>query len=101
KQGDWKYVYYHGMRPQLFNTADDPLEEHDLCNDPAQAKRIKAMEARTLDGWNPEEQRKRNQVINAQLGVIARATRIAHPPEPETIWLDTPPQNYIDPIRNT
>ena len=31
--GDWKYVCYPGMQPQLFNLADDPLEDHDLGTD--------------------------------------------------------------------
>ena len=30
---DWKYVYYPGMPPQLFNLADDPFEDHDLGMD--------------------------------------------------------------------
>ena len=31
--GDWKYVYYPGLQPQLFNLADDPSEDHDLGTD--------------------------------------------------------------------
>ena len=28
--GDWKFVYYPGYPPQLFNLAEDPQERHDL-----------------------------------------------------------------------
>ena len=31
--GDWKYVCYPGMPPQLFNLAEDPSEDHDLGTD--------------------------------------------------------------------
>ncbi len=99
KQGSWKYVYYHGMRPQLFNTTEDPNEEHDLWNDPAQADRIKAMHARVLQDWDPEKENKRHQTNREQLAVIARATRAAPPPEPDPVWFKTPPENYIDPIQ--
>ncbi|MBL4702328.1 MAG: sulfatase-like hydrolase/transferase [Phycisphaeraceae bacterium] len=99
KQGDWKYVYYHGMRPQLFNTADDPNEEHDLWNDPAQADRLKAMQDRALENWNPEKERQRHQIVNQRWAVIAKATCIAPPPEPEPVWFDGPLENHIDPIQ--
>ncbi len=98
KQGPWKYVYYHDMRPQLFNTAEDPHEEKDLWNDPAQADRIQAMQDRVLEDWDPLKERERHQVIDQQLAIIAKATRIAPPPEPDPVWFDSPPENYIDPI---
>jgi arylsulfatase A-like enzyme len=35
RQGDWKLVLDPARQPQLFNIADDPLEQHDLAaNDP-------------------------------------------------------------------
>lgn len=34
--GDWKYVCYPGMPPQLFNLAEDPSEDHDLGSDVSQ-----------------------------------------------------------------
>ena len=38
RQGPWKYVYYAGYRPQLFNLNDDPHELNDLGADPALAE---------------------------------------------------------------
>ena len=32
---EWKLNYYHGMRPQLFNLAEDPHELNDLAEAPA------------------------------------------------------------------
>jgi choline-sulfatase len=34
RQGDWKYHYYEGYAPELFNIADDPEELTDRANDP-------------------------------------------------------------------
>lgn len=34
RKGDFKYVHYVGMPPQLFDLATDPLERHDLGRDP-------------------------------------------------------------------
>ena len=34
--GDWKYVCYPGMPPQLFNLAEEPSEDHDLGSDISQ-----------------------------------------------------------------
>ncbi len=100
KQGPWKYVYYHGMRPQLFNTAEDPLEENDLWDDPSQTDRVKAMQARALDEWDPEIERQRHEVIDQQYAVFAKATCAAPPAEPDEAWFDSPPKNYIEPIQS-
>ncbi|MEC8263622.1 MAG: sulfatase/phosphatase domain-containing protein, partial [Pseudomonadota bacterium] len=42
--GDWKYVCYPGMPPQLFNLAEDPSEDHDLGTDMS-ARAVAAREA--------------------------------------------------------
>jgi choline-sulfatase len=34
RQGDWKYHYYEGYAPELFNIAEDPEELTDRANDP-------------------------------------------------------------------
>ena len=36
RQDEWKFVYYHGYEPQLFNLADDPYEMEDLSHELAQ-----------------------------------------------------------------
>ncbi len=35
RQDEWKYVYYAGSRPQLFDLRNDPLEDNDLGESPA------------------------------------------------------------------
>jgi arylsulfatase A-like enzyme len=46
----WKFVYYEGLRPQLFDLAADPAEHHDRGADPALAPVRAEMEAR-LFAW--------------------------------------------------
>jgi len=44
---DWKYFYWPDFKlEQLFHIAADPLEEHDLAQDPAQAMRLAEMRTR-------------------------------------------------------
>ncbi len=33
RKDQWKYIYYPGFRPQLFNLANDPMEDTDLATD--------------------------------------------------------------------
>lgn len=55
KDGDYKYVHYVGMQPQLFNLATDPHETIDLANDPASAKVLERCETRLREVVNPEK----------------------------------------------
>jgi choline-sulfatase len=54
RQGDWKYVHYVGMPPELFDLASDPEEMVDLGQDPAQSDRIAAFERALRDILDPE-----------------------------------------------
>ena len=54
RSGDWKLIYYHGYRPQLFNLADDPHELNDRAEDPTCASVREALTTRVLADWDPE-----------------------------------------------
>ena len=54
RQGNWKYVHYVGLPPELFDLANDPEEMTDLGQDPAQADRISAFERALRDMLDPE-----------------------------------------------
>jgi len=59
RAGDWKLVYYHPEGSDwpawaLFNLADDPDEQHELAADPAHRATLDRLQARLLDGWNPD-----------------------------------------------
>ncbi len=54
-RGDYKYVYYVKERPELYNVKEDPLEDHDLAEDPAFAELLKEFEALLRTITDPEE----------------------------------------------
>ena len=54
RKGDWKYLYFTGDRPLLFNLKDDPGELHDLAGK-AETKAIQQeLHARLLKLVNPD-----------------------------------------------
>ena len=55
RQGDWKYVHYIGLPPELFDLANDPEEMTDLGQDPKQARRVAAFERTLREMLDPEE----------------------------------------------
>lgn len=52
--GRWKYVYYPGYPPQLFDGEGDPDELHDLGESPAHAEVRRACEVRLREMVDPE-----------------------------------------------
>ena len=44
RKGKWKFIFYVGERPQLFNLEEDPDECKDLAEDPAYQGICKALE---------------------------------------------------------
>ena len=55
RHGDWKFNYYVGHRPQLFNLADDPYELHDLAESTDHAQILSECEALLRQIVDPEE----------------------------------------------
>ena len=55
----WKYVHYAGSRPQLFDLANDPLEDDDLGESAAHAGVRRDCEALLRDILDPEEVNRR------------------------------------------
>jgi arylsulfatase A-like enzyme len=47
--GQWKFIWYQGFRPQLFNLADDPGELSDLGDDPDYEAVRRRMKDRLFD----------------------------------------------------
>lgn len=54
RRGRWKYHYYVGFAPELFDLDADPEELHDLAPDPAHAETLAAMEAALREICDPE-----------------------------------------------
>ena len=93
KSGPWKYNYYHGYRPELYNLADDPQEMHDRWDDPTCADVRARLHARLRAGWDPEVVEQHLQRCAERRRLIAAWVRAAKPPEPDPLWFDTPPVN--------
>ncbi|HEX2186164.1 MAG TPA: sulfatase/phosphatase domain-containing protein, partial [Chloroflexota bacterium] len=54
RRGAWKYCHYAGHRPQLFNTAVDPQERHDLAGEASSAPLLAAFEGALRAVCDPE-----------------------------------------------
>ncbi|WP_127115194.1 sulfatase-like hydrolase/transferase [Shimia sediminis] len=53
--GPWKYIYYPGFRPQLFNHETDPNEDVDLAEDPNFANALAECENALRSMLDPEK----------------------------------------------
>ena len=54
RQGQWKYVYYHGEPDELYNLASDPGEKNNLANEATFAETIEHLKKQLLAGWDAE-----------------------------------------------
>ncbi len=59
RNGNWKYIYFAGQVPQLFDLDADPLELRDLGTDPAYAEIVAACEEKLRALLDPD-------AVNAQ-----------------------------------
>jgi len=97
RRGAWKLIYSHGYPVQLFDLANDPHERRDLASSPEHAAIRETLEARVLDGWNPEavaariRERRRDKDI---LDAWARNVR----PSDEFRWTLLPEHNRLDAV---
>ena len=57
REDRYKLIWWEGFASQLFDLQEDPLEQHDLGSDPAQAQRIRAMSAQLFE-WLVERRRR-------------------------------------------
>ena len=54
RKDEWKLIYHWKERPQLFNVAEDRLEQTDRAEDPSCRGIVEELTERALDGWDPE-----------------------------------------------
>lgn len=87
----YKYVYFTGLRPQLFNLATDPDELHDLAEDPAYIGVLSSYERQLRSIIDPEsiderarsDQRRRIAAAGGKSAVIAAGVKIPYSPAPD------------------
>lgn len=95
RSGDWKLVYYHGYRPQLFNLADDPREVRDLAEDPAHAAIRDALLTRVLADWDPEAIKREMSRTLPHKELLRGWSRAVQPPDTYR-WVVKMEDNWLD-----
>jgi choline-sulfatase len=91
RKGDFKYVYYAGMPPQLFDLAADPLEQRDLAREPGYAGLVADCERALRAVVDPDaadararaDQAARVAAFGGREAVLARGS-FGHSPVPGT-----------------
>ena len=92
---EWKLNYYHGMRPQLFNLAEDPDETNDLAEDPAYNSIRDELIERVLDGWDPDEVTHKMSQAQQDQKVMMDWAKTVDPPDTYR-WDLRPEMDYVD-----
>jgi len=98
RRGPWKYNYYHGLRPELFNLAEDPGEERDQWDDPACDPVKEELHALALHDWDPEFVIRRVAAWEREQPLLKSCIDAAPLPEPDPLWFDTPPENWHEEV---
>lgn len=91
RDGQYKYVHYVGLEPQLFDLAADPDEMHNLAADPAHAGALATCDAKLRAICDPEvidrlARRKQQARIDARGGdeaVLAAGLLVKYTPAPD------------------
>jgi choline-sulfatase len=95
RQDEWKLIYYHGQKPQLFNLAEDPGEMEDRAQDPGCRAILQALTESVLDGWNPDDIVTKMATKRTENRILRDWARHAQPPD-QFRWQLVPEMNYLD-----
>lgn len=90
RRGPYKYVYYVGYPPQLFDLAADPEEARDLASDPAHGNTVAGFEQELRRICDPEavdarakaDQQRRIDAAGGTAAVLAAGAKFAYTPAP-------------------
>jgi len=97
RSDDWKLIYYHGYRPQLFNLARDPREISDLAQVPEYQSICARLMGLVFASWNPEQIAALLRQRGEEKALLKKWWRATNPPDAhrwalkvEDNWLDDP-----------
>jgi choline-sulfatase len=95
RAGRWKYIYYHGMPPQLFDMEADREERHDRAGDPTTAEVEARLRAAVLTGWQPEDIAARMEARAQEKALLRAWAEATDPPDPLR-WHFDPAVNRVE-----
>ncbi len=96
KRGDFKYCYYHGFRPSLFDLRTDPLEVRDLGETAEYRTMREELHVLAMENWVPTSIALQVSTHRAQQRLIGGWVEKTCPPEPDGLWYRTPPENRLE-----
>ena len=96
RYGRWKYNYYHGLRPELFDMEEDPDEKRDLWEDPDYRDIRRQLHDLVLKDWDPDRVTAHVRRCTRERRLIGHWVDTIGPEEPDPLWFDEPPDNWVD-----
>jgi len=96
RSGQWKYNYYYGMPPELFNIENDPNELHNLIGQSDYKEIEQHLNELVLRDWDPKHVQNKREQTQLQRPLIADWIRTTKPPEPDLPWFDKTPKNSVN-----
>ena len=93
RKGRYKYIYYVGYAPELFDLQSDPEEEHDLSNDPLYADVLRDYDELLHRMINPNE-------IDRQANVAQKILVESHG-GPEAVFANLVTTKHYTPVPNS
>ncbi|MCM8530868.1 MAG: sulfatase-like hydrolase/transferase [Lentisphaeraceae bacterium] len=95
KEDNWKLNYYHGWPCQLFNLAEDPMEQKDLAA-VADYQEIKQMLlAKLLEDWDPEYIKEKMALKKQENSLISDWAYSVNPSD-QFRWKLLPEMDYLE-----
>jgi choline-sulfatase len=96
RRGPWKFNYYHGLPPELFNLEDDPQETVNLSGR-ADCRDVEAgLRAEVLRAWSPDRVAQSVDLWMREAPLIGNWVKATNPTEPDPVWFNQPPENHVD-----
>ena len=83
RKGPWKYNYYHGERPELFNLEQDPGEFCNLAEERMWRQTCDELRALALVGWDPQGIASLIRESRERTAYLSRWSRTVNPPDPD------------------
>lgn len=95
RRGDWKFVYYDGYEPQLYNLREDPDELHNRAGELSLRALREDLRRQVLQGWDPERIASRMRARRLDRELLAAWAQHTHPADVHR-WPLLPEMDYLD-----